>query len=111
MSRTVLYRRLALPIAALLLAACTTGLIAPVLPSPAISPTALPSVTAQPRLTPAASPRSSPRWIVPHAATPTPLSSPTPPLSPIQPTLDRPPTVLTVERGLLAPGFSLTIYS
>ena len=85
----------------LLLAACTTGQAAPTLPAAVPSATASATVTPPPiaTLTPFPSPT--------HPPTPTPtyVLSPTPPNSPT------PTPVLTVERGTLAPGFSLTVYA
>ena len=95
-------RRIAIPFAALLLTACGTGLVAPALPSAVISsPTPAPSVTARPSVTSTLSPTP------PLSHTPTPLASPTLPL-PHTPT---PVLTPTVERGTLAPGFSLTVYA
>ena len=92
-------RKLALLFAALLLSACTAGLTAPAAPQTVASPTTAPSATAQPSVTPA------PSATVPPAHTPTRVPSPAPtgtPTAAVTP---------TVERGTLAPGFSLTVYA
>src|SRR4051812_15785960 len=93
-------RRLALLIAAVLLAACTTGLPAPALPSPVLSsstPSPSPVALASATFTPTHSPTYTPT----HALSPIPTNSPTP----------TPVFTPTVERGPLAPGFSLTVYA
>ncbi len=98
-------RRRALLAAALLLTACTTGQAAPTLPRPPASHSPAPTVTAGPSASP----------ISPHAQTPTPPLAPTgfavQSPSPTPPDSQTPTPVLTVERGTLAPGFSLTIYA
>ena len=85
----------------LLLAACTTGQAAPSLPGPLPSETGLPRITAFPSTTPTH----------PNPHTPTPSPSPTYAFSPTPPNSQTPTPFLTVERGLLAPGFSLTVYA
>ena len=81
---------------AVLLAACGAATPAPT-PTASPAPTALPTVTATPPRTP--TPTFSP------SATPTQRASPAPPLTPT------PTPAITVERGSLAPGFSLTVYA
>jgi putative membrane-bound dehydrogenase-like protein len=94
-------RRLTQLLLAGLLAACTTGQAAPTLPGP------LPSATGTATVTPlaAATVTASPAPTHAHTPTPTTVLSATPPPSPTA------TPVLTVERGLLAPGFSLTVYA
>ena len=95
-------RRLTLLALALLLAACTTGQAAPTL-----LPTALPSATAFASAT--ALPSTTPTR--PRPQTPTPSPAPTRAQTHTPTTVPSATPVLTVERGSLAPGFSLTVYA
>src|SRR5438270_10926850 len=91
-------RRSALLFTALILTACAQGLLAaPARPTPRPTPT--PFATFTPAFTPTAAVTPPPT----ASLTPAPTSSATPPATP------SPTPVLVVERGELAPGFSLTV--
>jgi len=90
---------------ALLLAACARGQAAPTQPPPAASPTvASPTVAAAATLP--GPQTSTPPDASPLPPTVSPTASPAPTLAPTAT-----PFRTTVERGLLAPGFSLTVYA